>query len=123
MRSKTPLVLMEQLIMVLVFAFAAAICLQVFSYAEGVSQRNEALAEAALLAQSTAEEIKSSGGEVLLEWKDGEGCVMMEKDNLRLEAQEVSAVNGLQQIHLQVWSEEDLLLEMPVAWQEVKGDG
>lgn len=30
MRSKAPLVLMEQLVMVLVFALAAALCVQVF---------------------------------------------------------------------------------------------
>ena len=30
MRSKTPLALMEQMVMVLVFALAAALCLQVF---------------------------------------------------------------------------------------------
>ncbi|MDO4530820.1 MAG: hypothetical protein Q4C06_02465 [Bacillota bacterium] len=123
MRSKTPLVLMEQLIMVLVFALAAAICLQVFVYAEQVSQRNEALAEAALLAQSTAEELKESSGAVLLKWEDGEGCVYMEGNGLRIEAREAETVCALRQIDLQVMDGDDVLMEIPVAWQEVKGDG
>lgn len=123
MRSKTPLVLMEQLIMVLVFALAAAICLQVFVYAEQVSQRNEALAEAALLAQSTAEELKESSGAVLLEWEEGEGCVYTEGNGLRIEAREAETVRALRQIDLQVMDGDDVLMEIPVAWQEVKGDG
>lgn len=32
MRSKAPLALMEQIIMVLVFALSAALCLQVFGF-------------------------------------------------------------------------------------------
>ena len=62
MRSKTPLALMEQLVMVLVFALAAAICVQIFSLSDRLSRQNEAVSQAALLAQNVAEEIKSHGG-------------------------------------------------------------
>lgn len=123
MRSKTPLILMEQLVMVLVFALAAAICLRIFVYAEGISKRNEALATAALLAQNTAEELKMSRGEALLDWEDGEACMYTERDGLRMEVQESASVDGLREVCLRVFDQAELLFEIPVAWQEVKGDG
>lgn len=73
MRSKTPLVLMEQLLMILVFALAAAMCLQIFVHADRRSRRNEAVSQAAVQAQNTAEMIKSRGGTLseTLELADG----------------------------------------------------
>ena len=41
MRSKAPLVLIEQMIMLLVFALAAALCLQAFVKADGISMQGE----------------------------------------------------------------------------------
>jgi len=123
MRSKTPLVLMEQLVMVLVFAMAAAICLQVFSLSDGLSKENEARAEAALLAQNTAEELKSSYGEALLDWEEADGIYYMEEDGYRVQVQTAEAeISGLRKVELQVLQEEEVLFEIPVAWQEVKGD-
>ena len=58
MRSKTPLVLMEQMVMVLVFAVAAAICLRVFVLTEERSRRYEEIDGAVLAAQSAAEQLK-----------------------------------------------------------------
>ena len=58
MRSKTPLVLMEQMVMVLVFAVAAAICLRVFVLTDERSRRYEEIDGAVLAAQSAAEQIK-----------------------------------------------------------------
>ena len=55
MRSKTPLALMEQMVMVLVFALAAALCLQVFVVTDRMSERNKDIDHAVLLAQNTAE--------------------------------------------------------------------
>lgn len=40
MRSKAPLALMEQMVMVLVFALAAALCLQAFALADRISRQN-----------------------------------------------------------------------------------
>ncbi|MBR2852661.1 MAG: hypothetical protein IKB91_09805 [Anaerotignum sp.] len=123
MRSKTPLVLMEQLVMVLVFAMAAAICLQVFSLSDRLSKENEARAEAALLAQNTAEELKSSYGEALLDWEEADGIYYMEEEGYRVQVQTAETeISGLQKVRLQVLQEEEVLFEIPVAWQEVKGD-
>ena len=63
MKSKAPLALMEQLVMVLVFALAAAVCLQVFVLSDRISRTCEARDRAVLMAQSAAETIKGCGGD------------------------------------------------------------
>lgn len=63
MRSKAPLSLMEQMIMLLVFALAAAICLQVFVRSDALSREGEARDRAAVLCQSVAEVLRSNGGD------------------------------------------------------------
>ena len=55
MRSKASLFLMEQLIMVLVFALAAALCLQVFVRAEEISLESARRDEAVIVARNAAE--------------------------------------------------------------------
>ena len=61
MKNKTPLMLMEQLIMILVFALAAAICIRAFMLSDGISSQNSQRDRAALLAQNAAETLKSCG--------------------------------------------------------------
>ena len=61
MRSKAPLVLMEQLVMILVFALAAALCLQAFVKSDELSRRIEARDRAVTLCQSIAEVIRRNG--------------------------------------------------------------
>lgn len=63
MRSKTPLVLMEQLVMVLVFALAAALCLQAFVLAQRISRQNELRDGAVTTAQTMAETLKHTHGD------------------------------------------------------------
>lgn len=58
MRSKAPLVLMEQLIMVLVFAIAAALCLRVFVSSGNLSRRYADTDMAVQVAQAEAERLK-----------------------------------------------------------------
>ena len=62
-RSKAPLSLMEQLIMVLVFAFAAAICLQAFVYSDNLSKSGTAREMAATRATEVAEVCKAYRGD------------------------------------------------------------
>ena len=62
MKNKAPLALMEQLVMTLVFALAAAVCLQVFVFSAQMSRRNEIMDRAVLAAQSAAETIKHTEG-------------------------------------------------------------
>lgn len=58
MRSKAPLALMEQLVMVLVFALAAALCVQVFVLSDKTSRLHQARDRAMIEAQNAAEALK-----------------------------------------------------------------
>lgn len=57
-RSKAPLALMEQIIMILVFALTAAVCLQAFVYSDSLSKQGEKRDVAAKYAQQVAEYLK-----------------------------------------------------------------
>ena len=61
-KSKAPLVMLEQLVLLLVFALAAALCLQAFVKSDASSRESEARDRAALLCQSMAEEMRLNGG-------------------------------------------------------------
>lgn len=129
MRSKTPLVLIEQLVMILVFAMVAAICLQVFVFSDRLSRKNEILSQAVLLAQNTAEELKDSRGTILQEWNVGDGYWYLEQNiedrkNCHIEVwKQETVVEGLQQAEVKVVDGEEILFGLVVAWQEVGNDG
>ena len=61
MKDKTPLLLIEQMIMILVFALVAALCLRGFAYAADLSKQIQQQEQAAILAQNTAELLKNEG--------------------------------------------------------------
>ena len=61
MKSKAPLVMMEQMVMILVFALAAALCLQAFVLSDSISRENQRRDRAVLLCQNLAEECKAAG--------------------------------------------------------------
>ena len=63
MKSKAPLLLMEQMVMLLVFALAAALCLQAFVKSDELSARGEARDRAAVLCQTAAETVRHYGGD------------------------------------------------------------
>lgn len=118
MRSKAPLALLEQLVMLLVFALAAAFCVRAFALAEKNSKWNEARDRAVLETQNAAEVLKHTGQaggtmeETLKETAkllDGcveQGCLYVyydekwqtalpENAEYRLCVQEISAPDGL----------------------------
>lgn len=64
MKNKAPLSLMEQLIMLLVFALTAALCLQIYVFSAQISRRSEAQAHAVIAVQNTAESVKFCRGDV-----------------------------------------------------------
>ena len=64
MRSRAPLALMEQAVMVLVFALAAALCLRAFVLADGISRQVEATDHAVLWAESAADTLKARKGDL-----------------------------------------------------------
>ncbi len=63
MRSKAPLMMMEQMVMLLVFALAAALCLQAFVKSDEMSRRSEARDRAVVEVQNAAELIRYYGGD------------------------------------------------------------
>lgn len=64
MKNKAPLLLMEQLVMLLVFALAAGLCLQVFIFSDRLSNQLEAQDYAVLAVQNTAEILKVCEGDL-----------------------------------------------------------
>ena len=64
MKNKAPLALMEQLIMLLVFALAAALCLRVFVNASRLSQYCRMRSHGITVAQNAAEALKDTGGDL-----------------------------------------------------------
>lgn len=64
MKNKAPLALMEQLIMLLVFALAAALCLQIFVFSGQVSEYCRMRSHGVTVAQNAAEAMKLTGGDL-----------------------------------------------------------
>lgn len=64
MKSKAPLSLMEQLVMLLVFALAAALCLQIFVFSGQISRECETRDRAVAVAQNAAETLKATHGDL-----------------------------------------------------------
>ena len=58
-KSKAPLTMIEQMVMLLVFALAAALCLQAFVKSDEMSEARD---QAVVLCQNAAEAIRSTGG-------------------------------------------------------------
>lgn len=65
MKSKAPLILIEQLVMLLIFALTAALCLSAFVKSDNISKASETRSAAVLAAQTAADIIRTAGGETL----------------------------------------------------------
>lgn len=63
MRSRSSLAMMEQIVMLAVFALAAALCLQAFVRSDKMSRQSEARDRAAVLCQSAAEALLAANGD------------------------------------------------------------
>lgn len=63
MKDKAPLALIEQTVMILVFALAAALCLRVFVWSDLQSKNGAASDRAVIAVRSAAETLKSAGGD------------------------------------------------------------
>lgn len=137
MKSKAPLILMEQMAMLLVFALAAALCLQAFVKSDSISSRARDRDKAVTLAQTVAETVRSMGGspeqaipaaaeklgypggQPTLEQSFDEAWSAVEGEGAyRLEVQGTpTGVEGLNAALVRVWAEEDLLFSVEIAWQ------
>ena len=109
MRSKASLLLMEQLVMLLVFALAAALCLNVFVRADEISRQTAVWDEATRIAQNAAEVLKSGGNPELTE---------NSRFELRI-VEEPSGIDGLRQANIVVFYENSEVFSLRTGCQEV----
>ena len=151
MKSKAPLALMEQMAMILVFALAAALCLQAFVKSDAISSRSDARDRAVSLCQTTAEAIRHAGGgeESALESAaerlglsygayapegapleahynaDWTLCADREYEYWLTARPAESGLTGLAMAQVQVWQSgrDQPLFELEVAWQTEKEAG
>ena len=145
MKSKAPLAMMEQIVMLLVFALAAALCLQAFVKSDQLSKRSEDRDRAAVLCQNAAEAMRGNGSaseaaqaaSERLGYHFDQGTLYQEFDGdwnpvdfgvYRLDAGGIPTdVPGLQMAHVCVRTgynagqEAEVLFELDVAWQEEVG--
>lgn len=140
MRSRAPLALMEQMVMLLVFALAAALCLQAFVKSEAMSRESEARDRAAVQCQNAAEAVRHAGGdlekaaETLGIARDQDGTAYYSGDwspcgagdwAYRLTVRPVeSGVRGLGKASVRVSAADgSAVFELETAWQEGDLDG
>lgn len=71
MKSKAPLMLIEQLVLLLVFAVSAALCVQVFVRSDAISAESELRDRAVILVESTAETLRATSGDIGASAPDG----------------------------------------------------
>ena len=110
MRNKAALLLMEQLMMILVFALAAALCLQLFASSALLSRQTRQQNEAAILAQNTAEQLKA--GLQLTDYQQGPYTVLIRQGE--------TPIPGLGQASITVSVDGEAIFQLTTAWQEVE---
>ena len=126
MKSRAPLVLMELVVMVLVFALASAVCLHAFVLSRQLSDRSLRQDEALLLAQNAAETLKLTCGDLqeaalALGGQAQNGLWTLRQGELLLEVRPVTlSVSGLGRAEVRVLREGRALVTLPVGWQEVQ---
>ena len=113
MKHKASLALMELLVMLLVFALAAAFCLQVFVKAKVISEETVRRDQAVVLARNGAELLKATGGDAL-------AAENLSKDGYCLTVhRKQSQQPGLALAEITVFYEEAQLFSLETGWQEV----
>ncbi len=110
MKNKASLILMEQLLMILVFAVAAALCLGIFTGAQRLSQRTRRHEEAAFLAQNGAELLKCGGSPERMQLPEGYSLTLQRRD---------SEIPGLGRGTITVFWQGEPVFLLETGWQEV----
>lgn len=113
MKSKTTLSLIEQVLMLLFFALAAAVCLRIFAHAGEISADTRRQSEALSIAEEAAEQLRAG--------KAPDEIVISEEtaDELRLQTMPWSGeTEFLGGAEVSVYDGDRLLLSLPVRWQK-----
>ena len=112
MKNKTSLLLMEQLVMVLVFALAAALCLTAFAKADQISRETVRRDEAVLIAQNAAQVLKATSGDM------DRAAATANGSGYQMEIERIGTQDLLGQAEIRVWLEEELVFTLRTGWQE-----
>ncbi len=139
MKSKAPLVMMEQMVMLLVFALAAVLCLQAFTASQDISNRSLSRDCAVIEAQNVAEALKGGNAETYFQEKGAKltrngGRISYGKDWQPLGEQESGAAYALKLVYKETASahldaaeitvydaDKTVLFQLSVMWQEQEG--
>lgn len=137
MRSKTPLALMEQVIMVLVFALAAALCLRAFVLSDSTSRACEEQDRAVMAAQTVAEAVKLTRGDYAEAERMAEAA-LENVDVVYFHSNHAETIPGAMKIIItpavsdtallglaEISAQNEMgdeILSLTVAWQEVSGN-
>lgn len=115
MKSKASLSLMELLVMILIFALAAALCMQVFARTQEISLETVRRDEAVVLAQNGAELLKAGTAAEEIE-------AALSKDPYAVKIQELpQEIPSLKQAEVTVFYDDTALFSLMVGCQEVGG--
>lgn len=113
MKNKASLLLMEQLVMILVFALAAALCLELFAKAGEISRETVRYDQAVVLATNAAELLKAASG-------NPEAAEQLSRDGYRVTVTlQPRRQPGLARGEIRVFYEQQLLFTLETGWQEV----
>lgn len=137
MKSRATLVLTEQLVMLLTFSLAAALCLGIFAGAHRISRETRQLDDAVILVRNGAETLKAAGGnmEATARTMGGSlenGCITVRYDRQLQPAEDGcyiltirkddSGLSTLGTATVQAYHEsrsDTVLFSVTAAWQEV----
>lgn len=138
-KSKSPLALMEQAVMILVFAVAATLCVQAFVKADTLSKGLYDRDRAVNVSQTVAESVKAKHGDLqavadMYLGKAGNGELLLyynetwENESeaaayeLRLVCGESDGYVTSAEIQVTKAKDGELLFSLPVSWQEVQNE-
>lgn len=124
MRNKAPLALLEQILMLLIFALAAVICLRVFLWSDDTSRHSAHRDEALIHAQTVAETVKAHGGDfaaaaAALHGTVENGALVIDGEDYTLRAEKEAPAPYLGRAEIAVEAGGEVLFTFPIAWQEV----
>ena len=128
MRSKAPLVMMEMLVMLLVFALAAGLCVKAFVWSRNETEANFRMDRAVLAAENTAQIIKSAAGDfeeaagLLSGDSDGDTLtytIELENGNLEITAEIIKMDQYLGTAEIVVLDQGKEVFALETSWQEV----
>lgn len=124
MRNKAPLALLEQILMLLIFALAAVICLRVFLWSDDTSRHGARRDEALIHAQTVAETVKAHGGDfaaaaAALHGTVEDGALVIDGETYTLRAEKQAPAPYLGRAEIAVEAGGEVLFTLPIAWQEV----